>query len=118
MKKDCQQNPDKLPSATKDTKKSKRDLKGIKCFNCQQRRHLAVNYLHGTMFCSECCVDYKGNSAVCQTSATSGQGLYTPGKVEGTPVESIVLDTGCSRTLVRSTLVLQGKVLEGEIVAI
>ena len=38
--------------------------------------------------------------------------------VEGTPVESIVLDTGCSRTLVRSNLVPQDKVLEGESVAV
>ena len=62
--------------------------------------------------------DYKGNSAVRQTSAAGGQGLYTPGMVEGTPVESIVLDIGCSRTLVRSNLVPQDKVLEGESVAI
>ena len=86
--------------------------------NCQQRGHLAVNCPHGAMFCSESCVDYKGDSAARQTSATSGQGLYTPGKVEGTPVESISLDTGCSRTLVRSTLVPQDEVLEGEIIAI
>ena len=55
---------------------------------------------------------------MCQTSAAGGQGLYTPGKVEGTPVESIVLDKGCSITLVRSNLVPQDKVLEGKIVAI
>ena len=67
------------------------------------------------MFCSGRRVDYKSNSAVCQTPAASGQGLYTTGKVEGTPVESTVLDTGCSRTLVKSYLV---PVLQGEIVAI
>ena len=33
-------------------------------------------------------------------------------------MESIVLDTGCSRTLVRSNLIPQDKVLEGEVVAI
>ena len=53
-----------------------------------------------------------------QTSAASGQGLYTPGKVKGTTVESIVLHTGCSRTLVRSNLVTQDEVLEGEVVVI
>ena len=31
MKKDCQQDPDKLPSTTKDKEKPKRDLKAIKC---------------------------------------------------------------------------------------
>ena len=93
----------------------KRDLKDIKCFNCQQRGHLAVNCQHGATFCSEHPVD---NSAVSQTSAASGQGLYTPGKVKGTTVESIVLHTGCSTTLVRSNLVTQDEVLEGEVVVI
>ena len=76
---------------------------------------MAVKCSHGAMFCCQSRVDYKVNSAMCQISAASGQGLNTPNKVEGTPVESIALDTGCSRTLVRSNLV---PVLEGEIVAI
>ena len=33
-------------------------------------------------------------------------------------MKSVVLDTGCSRTLVRSDLVSQDKILEGEVVAI
>ena len=53
MKKDCQEDPDKSTSTTKDTEKPKRDLKAIKCFNCQQRGHLVVNNLHEAMFCSE-----------------------------------------------------------------
>ena len=97
------------------TQKTKRDLKDIKCFNCQQRGHLTVNCPRGTMFCSERQVDYKGNSAVHQTSAAGGQALYTPGTVEGTSVEFIALDTGCTRTLVRSNLVPQDTVLEGKI---
>lgn len=35
-----------------------------------------------------------------------------PGKIEGTLV---VLDTGCSRTLVRSNMVPQDKILKGEL---
>ena len=79
---------------------------------------MAANCPHGAMFCSERRVDHKGNSAVRQTPVAGRQGLYTPGRVEGTLVESIVLDTGCSRTLVRSNLIPQDKVLEGEVVAI
>ena len=60
------------------------------------------------MFCSEQRVDYKGNSAVHQASVASVQELYTPGKVEETLVESIVLDTGCSRTLIRSIGIARG----------
>ena len=63
VKKDCQLDPDKSPSA-KDTEKTKRDLKDMKCFNCQQKGHLATSCPHGVIFCSELRVDYKGNSAV------------------------------------------------------
>lgn len=64
VKKDCQQDPDKLPGAAKETEKTKRDLKDMKCFNCQQKGHLAASCPHGAMFCSERRVGYKGNSAV------------------------------------------------------
>ena len=44
--------------------------------------------------------------------------LKRSGAVEGTAVDSILLDTGCSRTLVRQELVPRRKMLEGEAVAI
>lgn len=44
--------------------------------------------------------------------------MYTPGKVEGTLVESVVLDTGCSKDISKINLVPQDKILEGEVVAI
>ena len=72
---------------------------------------MAANCPHEVMFCSERWVDHKGNSAVRQR-------LYTPGSVKGTLVECIVLDTGYSRTVVRSNLVSQDKVMEGEVTAI
>ena len=37
---------------------------------------------------------------------------------EGTPVERILLNTGCSKTLVRKELIQKKKVLEGEAVTI
>ena len=40
------------------------------------------------------------------------------GLVEGTPVEKILLDTGCSKTLVRKELIPKEKVMEGEAVLI
>ena len=79
--------PDKLPSAAKDTEKTKIDLKDMKCFNCQQKGHLAASCPHGAMFCNEYRVDYKGNSAVQQAPVAHTQGLCVPGKVEGTPVQ-------------------------------
>ena len=53
MKKDCQQDLDKLHSATKNTEKLKRDLKDINYFTCEQRGHLAANCPRRAMFCSE-----------------------------------------------------------------
>ena len=41
-----------------------------------------------------------------------------PEKVEGTFVASVVLDTGCSRTLVRSDLVPQDKIMKREVMAL
>ena len=53
----------------------------------------------GAIFCSnEQRVNHNGTLAVHQTPAAGREGLYTPGRVEGTLVESIVLDIGCSRT--------------------
>ena len=40
------------------------------------------------------------------------------GQVGKTRVEDILLDTGCSRTMVRRELVSDDKLLEGEVVAV
>ena len=45
-------------------------------------------------------------------------GVYKSGKVEGRKVTDILLDTGCSRTVVRQDLVPEQKKVEGEAVAI
>ena len=99
---------------------------GRKCFHCQQKRHLDANCPNDAMFCSERRMDYKGNSAVRKVPAVFIQGLHIAGKVDGIPVEPVILDTvdgipvepvildtGCSRTLVRSDLVSQNNQLEG-----
>ena len=38
------------------------------------------------------------------------------GQVEGNDVEQIVLDTSCSRTMVRQDLVPEGKIIKGDAV--
>lgn len=45
-------------------------------------------------------------------------GTPKPGRVEGIPVPDILLDTGCSRSLVSRTLVPTQKLLPGKAVAI
>ena len=123
VKKDCLHDPDKLlgekrQSTTRNSEKPKRDIKDMKCFNCQQKGYLAANCPNDAMFCSERPVDYKGNSVVQKVPAVCTQGLHVAGKVDGIPVEPVILDTGWSRTLVRSDLGSQNNQLEGEAVAI
>ena len=84
----------------------------MECFNYQQNGHLAANYPNDVMFRSEHQVDYKGKTAV---PAVCTQGLHVSGKVDGITVKSVVLDTGCSRTIVGSNLV---PLLQSEVVAI
>ena len=44
--------------------------------------------------------------------------VWRRGLIEGTDAEKILLDTGCSRTLVRQELIPREKMLEGEAVTI
>ena len=44
--------------------------------------------------------------------------MYQRGKVEGKAVEDVLLDTGCSRTMIRRDLVPAHKYLEGDTVTI
>ena len=50
---------------------------------------------------------------MCKQSEAEQSSLKRKGIVEGQNVDSILLDTGCSRTMVRRALVPQSKFLEG-----
>ena len=63
-------------------------------------------------------MDHKGQSILKKTQVLSNPSVSKVGLVEGKQVKSILLDTGCSRTLVRKDLVPQHKLLHGEAVAI
>ena len=98
--------------------KVKRDLKDIECFNCHQKGHYASNCPHRAMFCMERRMYHTGHSRVKRCQSTDKVGIAKPGIVDGTAVSNILLDTGCSRTLVRKDLVPKEKILDGEVVAI
>ena len=59
-----------------------------------------------------------GNSSTVNQPMAQGSEILRSGKVEGTQVKDILLDTGCSRTLVRKDLVSEDSLLAGEAVAI
>ena len=78
--------------------------KQVQCFSCGQPRHIAIHCRANAMFCEQT-EDVFG--------ADDMEGVVRQGLLEGVPVE-VLLDTGSARTLVRSDLVPEGKVLEGK----
>ena len=86
----------------KEVKKEKSDSPGIRCFNCKKMGHKAVECPEKVYFCGE------GRQA----------DVTRRGLVDGTVVDDIVLDTGCSRTMVRRELVKEDKTLEGRAVTV
>ena len=76
------------------------------CYNCGQRGHIATRCLsNATMF---------GDSATSE-SGTPLQQVSREDSIEGTSVTDILLDSGASSTMVRLDLVLQGRMVEGEV---
>ena len=82
----------------------------IKCFNCWEEGHVKAN-----------CPKPRDKALLCTDPVTGAAqqpvrerepGVYRSGQVEGQTVNEILLDTGCSRTMVRSELVPAEKVLE------
>ena len=53
-----------------------------------------------------------------EQSVVQGPEIFWPGKLEGIQVRDILLDTGCSRTLVHKDLLSKDSLLAGEAVAI
>ena len=73
--------------------------KGIKCFNCHRYGHMSMN-------CPDKANFYCGDRL--------GRSVVRVSKVEGAMVSEVVLDTGCSRTMVRRDLVPEENLLPGE----
>ena len=99
-------------------KRPKRDLKYIECFNCHQKGHYSSNCPHNAMYCTERKANYTGTSIVREWQGVAKPGVVKPGFIEGKYVRDILLDTGCSRTLVRQDLVPEKSRLQAEVVAI
>ena len=78
------------------------DLRSVKCYHCGQLGHISTKCPAKFLF--------SGASLVKQATRR--------GVVEGKVVEDIVLDTGCSRTMMHSSLVGERKQLDGEAVIV
>ena len=78
----------------------------VTCFNCGQKGHVSTRCPSNALFCGA------------QGRRPQEQGVRRHGVVEGRYVGDILLDTGCSRTLVRKDLVPDKKMREGDVVTI
>ena len=114
---DCRTKTEKSEDQ-KEKPKSKRDLKDIECFNCRKKGHYSMNCPHHAMFCTERKMEISGRISVKKCPVEMKPGVVKSGKVEGETVNDILLDTGCSRTLVHRRFVSQEKAQDGGAVAI
>ena len=92
--------------------KSRGDQNSVKCYNCGQRGHISTKCPSAALFCK-----LEQQSPVRQ-SGVKATSVCRSGQVEGIQVNQIVLDTGCSRTMVRRDLVTGHKLIEGDAVTI
>ena len=75
-----------------------------KCFNCRGIGHIAAECPSDAMFCKERRVPIQKSERL-----PPRQELTLKGEVEGNIVEDMLLDTGCSQTLVRQELVTEDR---------
>ena len=77
----------------------KRDWTKMECYNCGKKGH-------GSRYCP--------NNALYCAGRKKNKDIQRSGVVNGQKVEDIVLDTGCSRTMVHSRLIPSDQLLEGD----
>ena len=109
LAKDCSGKKVSLPPPSKgeDLAKKKKEEKPLVCYNCGGRGHTSRKCPSDAMFC---------RSEVGKPQAN--QPFRCQGLVGGQFVEDIVLDTGCSRTLVRGDLVSKENLILGRAITV
>ena len=87
----------------------------VECCNCHNKGHYSAKYPHNALLVE--CQEVITVIAIGQ-SVVQGPEIFWPGKLEGIQVRDILLDTGCSRTLVHKDLLSKDSLLAGKAVAI
>ena len=94
-----QQEKRSYPAGFSEGPRSKRDLKDIECFNCHRKGHYSSQCPRNALFVTERRTVRQGESKMVRRPCHSQPGVVRRGVVEGERVRDILLDTGCSRTL-------------------
>ena len=82
--------------------------RGTQCYHCKKQGHMSWECPEKSMVCKER-RDWRRKG---------GRPMYKTGKVEGQKVTDILLDTGCSRTMVRRNLVAMENIIVGRVATI
>ena len=82
-------NTETTPREPVTAKKEKTERSLVRCYNCGKRGHIAMNCRDNALLCDE----------------EMGGAVTKKGRVEGKEADDILLDTGCSRTMVQRGLV-------------
>ena len=98
-------------NTTKGEKKKKE--KPLVCYNCGGRGHISRQCPTSALFCG-----VRGFTRYSAKRKRLSQLFQCKGVVEGQLVNDIVLDTGCSRTLVRSDLLREKDFSQDETVTV
>ena len=85
-----------------------RDRNSIICFNCDKRGHIALNCPEKALYC-------KRAPKPPIFASNRRRSFYRHGTVDGKAVSNILLDTGCSNTLIRRDLVPESSLLDSTI---
>ena len=79
-----------------------------RCFNCDRKGHIAMNCPEAANYCD-------GDSKLKPGRSCKPLGRCRVGTVDGKVVSDILLDTGCTRTLIRRDLVPDDRLLDSTI---
>lgn len=108
----------KTSAGTNDKFRPKRDIKDVECFNCHHKGHYSSSCPRNALFVTEGRAVEQGKLSMVRRQCSSQSGVVKCGVVEGKEVHNILLDTGCSRTLVHQDLIPESKIQESEVIAI
>ena len=92
--------------------------KQVVCHNCNEKGHFSSQCPANALMCTTRRVHSHGSTVVTCGSGSVRPGVHQSGRIEDAKVEDILLDTGCSRTIVHESYVPKSKYVAGEAVAI